>query len=542
MRREESRLKAVTSGLALAVASGGLVGLAFPPNHQPVFIWVALVPLFLAIRRAGTLRSSAGFAWLAGTIFSLFVSAPLVSSHEWTGWAALSRQELAAMRSFQWWFLRGMWVLVASWAGGGMWALFAVALKKMWQDRPWRLIWMAPTLWVAQEWFRVQILWRSHWAVFGNATADFPAVRQAAALGGPWLLSLLIVAVNCAVFLLLFGARPRRRNILPAAACGLALVLCWAGGTLRLRDAEKQPEPGLRAGVLQHHKPRFRFEDFTVTGLGRAYVDLMETIFERMGSQLDVLVLPESVSLGSVSLDGTLESGVPEELQADVRSWEALIGSLIGANPTVVVLGSGTSEGGRSHNSLLFFNRDGLQGVYHKRDLVPFAERSFWFATALGIAVESPYSPGVDSGVVSVGGLVLGGFICQEVLFPDTIRESVRSGAQILVSGGNDGVFASPAVASIHADLAQLRAVETGRYVVRAMSTGISAIIDPTGREIQRSGSEPVFLWAAVEPRSEMTPFVRFGDWVVWVSLAALLTYAAVAVRDHRRANRPTSD
>jgi apolipoprotein N-acyltransferase len=541
MSHEESKLKAVTSGLALSVASGVLAAMAFPPFHQPIFIWVGLVPLFLAIRRAGTLRSSAGFAWLAGTIFGLFVSAPLVSSHEWTGWAALSRQELAAMRSLQWWFLRGMWVLISISANGGMWALFAVALKKMWQDRPWRLIWMAPTLWVAQEWIRVQLYWRFHWAVFGNTAADFPAVRQAAALGGPWLLSLLIVAVNCAIFLLLFGARPRRRNILPAAACGLALALCWTGGTLRLRNAEKQPEPGLRAGVLQHHKPQFRIEDFTVTGLAIAYVDLMEKVFERMGSQLNLLVLPESVSFGSVSLDGTLKSGVPEEMQADIRSWEALIGSLIGVNPTVVVLGSSTSEGGRSHNSLLFFNRDGLQGVYHKRDLVPFAERSPWYAAALGIAGRSSYSPGVDSAIVSVGDLVLGGFICQEVQFPDTIRESVRSGAQILVSGGNDGVFADPAMASTHAGLAQLRAVETGRYVVRATATWISAIIDPNGREKQRSGSEPVFLWAAVEPRSEMTPFVRFGDWVVWVSLAALLTYAAVAVRDHRRANRPTS-
>jgi len=541
MRQGRSALKAAVPGLMLSIVCGVLIGSAFPPLDAPQLAWVGLVPLFLAIRRADSLRSAAAFGWLAGTVFTLLVSTPLLSSHEWTGWAALSREELAAMHSRQWWFLHSLRLLVCV-VSGLPWAPFAAVLKKMWQNRPWRLIWMAPALWVVFEWIRVQILWRFHWAVLGNAAADLPAVRQAATLGGPWLLSLLIVAVNCAVFLLLFGAQPRRRNILPAAACGLALVLCWAGGTLRLRDAEKQPEPGLRAGVLQHHKPQFRFEDFTVTGLSRAYVDLMETIFERMGDQLDVLVLPESVSFGSVSLDGTLKSGVPEEMQADLRSWEALIGSLIGANPTVVVLGSSTSEGGLSHNSLLFFDRDGLRGAYHKRDLVPFAERSPWYAAALGISGRSSYSPGVDSAIVSVDGLVLGGFICQEVLFPDTIRESVRSGAEILVSGGNDGVFADPAVASIHADLAQLRAVETGRYVVRAMSTGISAIIDPTGREKQRSGSEPVYLWAAAEPRSNMTPFVRFGDWVVWVSLATLLTYAAVAVRDHGRANRPTSD
>ncbi len=539
MGHVESPFKAVAPGLVLSVACGGMVGSAFPPLHLPLLAWVGLVPLFLAIRRAGSLRSAAAFGWLAGIVFTLLVSTPLVSSHEWTGWAALSREELAAMHSRQWWFLHSLRLLVCV-VSGLPWAPFAAALKKMWQDRPWRLIWTAPALWVISEWLRVQILWRFHWAVLGNAAADLPAVRQTAALGGPWLLSMLMVTANCAVFLLVFGTRPRRRNILPAAACGLALFLCWAGGTLRLK-ATDQPEPALRAGALQHHKPQYRIEDFTVTGLGRAYVDLMEMIFERMGDQLDVLVLPESVSFGSVSLDGTLNPDVPEEVQTDVRSWEALIGSLIGPHSTVVALGSVTSIGGRPHNSLLFFNRGGLQGVYHKRELVPFAERSLWYAAASGTVGRSSFSPGVDGAVVDVGGISFGGFICQEVLFPDTIRQSVRSGAQILVSGGNDGVFADPAVAEVHADAAQLRAVETGRYLVRAMTTGISAIIDPTGRERQRSGSDPVFLWAAVEPRSNVTFFVRFGDWVVWVSLAAILIFAGASARDLKRTEQPTT-
>ncbi len=538
MRQVRSALKAAVPGLMLSIVCGVLVGSAFPPLYVPQLAWVGLVPLFLAIRRAGSLRSAAAFGWLAGTVFTLLVSTPLLSSHEWTGWAALSREELAAMHSRQWWFLHGLRLLVCV-VSGLPWAPFAAVLKKMWQNRPWRLIWMAPALWVVFEWIRVQILWRFHWAVLGNAAADLPAVRQVAALGGPWLLSMLIVAGNCTVFLLVFGARPRKRNILPAAACGFALFLCWVGGTIRLKTTDQQ-DPVFRAGVLQHHKSQYQFGDFTVTGLGSAYVDLTEEIIERMGDQLDVLVLPESVSFGSVSLDGSINPNVAEGVQADVRTWEVLIGSLIGSNHTVVVLGSSTSEGSRSHNSLLFFNRDGLKGVYHKRDLVPFAERSLWYASALGIGGRSSYSPGVDSAIVNVGGMALGGFICQEVLFPDTVRQSVRDGAQILVSGGNDGVFANPAVADVHADVAQLRAVETGRYVVRAMTTGISAIIDPYGREKQRSGSEPVFLWAAVDPRSEMTPFVRFGDWVVWVSLAALVIFVAAAMRDLNKMSQST--
>lgn len=129
--------------------------------------------------------------------------------------------------------------------------------------------------------------------------------------------------------------------------------------------------------------------------------------------------------------------------------------------------------------------------------------------------------------------MVLGGFICQEVLFPSLIRQSVLEGATILVSGGNDGVFANPAVAQVHADAAQIRAVETGRYLVRAMKTGISAIIDPQGREQARSrSSEPALLLGMISPHQGMTPYVRFGDWLLWV---AGLVIAGIWVGQSRR-------
>ena len=100
----------------------------------------------------------------------------------------------------------------------------------------------------------------------------------------------------------------------------------------------------------------------------------------------------------------------------------------------------------------------------------------------------------------------------------------MRDGATVLVSGGNDGVFGNPAVVRIHAAVAQLRAVETGRYLVRAMKTGISAIIDPYGREVVRShSSEPAMLHAQIIPQQTRTLYVQWGDWVVWWAWALML-------------------
>ncbi|MBI4003551.1 MAG: hypothetical protein HY353_00850, partial [Candidatus Omnitrophica bacterium] len=184
----------------------------------------------------------------------------------------------------------------------------------------------------------------------------------------------------------------------------------------------------------------------------------------------------------------------------------------------VLVIGLDTVEQGHDHNTLVAWTREGTVGWYHKRGLVPFSEYIPAGWNRIAVRGQSQYSPGKGSQLIRAHDLVLGGFICQEVLLPALTRESVRDGATILITGGNDGVFAHPAVAQAHADAAQLRAVETGRYVVRAMKTGISAVIDPQGRELVRSrSSEPAILAALITPRSEQTPYVRFGEWVVWL-------------------------
>ena len=213
---------------------------------------------------------------------------------------------------------------------------------------------------------------------------------------------------------------------------------------------------------------------------------------------------------------------------------------LLAGHPSELVIGSDTVERGEDHNTLVAWNTEGPIGWYHKRRLVPFSEYRPWGWGAWAIRGRSQYAPGRNSQLIHAPGMVLGGFICQEVLIPWVTRESARDGATVLVTGGNDGVFGDPAVAQIHADVAQLRAVETGRYVVRAMKTGISAIIDPHGRELVRTNSsEPALLVHPISPMTGQTPYVRFGDWVVWLAvvlLGACLAYDAVGGR-----RRPTA-
>ena len=196
-----------------------------------------------------------------------------------------------------------------------------------------------------------------------------------------------------------------------------------------------------------------------------------------------------------------------------------------------LILGTDTVEKGQVYNSMVAFTSRGISGWYHKRRLVPFAERTprLWPGSPRG---GLQYSSGNDPRPISVSGLDLGVLICQEVLFPSLVRESVRAGATVLVSGGNDGVFANRAVAEVNARAAQLRAVESGRYLVRAMKTGITAVVDPTGTEVARSQSDgPTVILAKVEPLEDSTPYTCFGDWVVLVVAAGAMAAWLVARR-----------
>ncbi|MDP3703951.1 MAG: nitrilase-related carbon-nitrogen hydrolase, partial [Candidatus Omnitrophota bacterium] len=130
---------------------------------------------------------------------------------------------------------------------------------------------------------------------------------------------------------------------------------------------------------------------------------------------------------------------------------------------------------------------------------------------------------GRDPALVSFREVPIGSFICQEVMFADPIRQTVRAGAQLLITTGNDGVFLNPAVGETLHAMAVLRAVEHRRYIVRSMKTGISSVIDPTGK-IMALAPQGVraTVSAAVLPQSAVTYYDRFS-WGLALCCGALV-------------------
>ena len=498
-----------------AVFSGVLLGLAFPPVDAKWLVWAGLVPLLLAIEQSRRPRHAFLLGALAGLAFFLLTLHPLISAHSWTGWASESPAAFAHRLTRQWWFMQGIWMAFSLWCAM-FWGCWAALLHRLAREPGARQLLLAPCLWVLlPEWARAQTTFGFAWAFFGNATADLAAIRQLAALGGVWGLSALVVLVNVG-----FSAVLRRRTLArwwsaPMIASA-ALVVSSIGGVVYLHRPLRHGEPFMVA-ALQHHKAEYVTSDFADTGLDRSYLPLVQ---KALTSNVRLVVLPESIALGAMNLDGTHSQAKPREWEHPRSGWDAQMHALLAGTSSVLVLGIDTVEGGLDHNTLVAWTAGGPLGWYHKRRLVPFSEYQPWGWGSWAIRGRSQYFPGRESQLIRAPGMVLGGFICQEVLFPWVTRTSVRDGATLLVTGGNDGVFQDPAVARVHADAAQLRAVETGRYIVRAMKTGISAILDPHGRELVRSrSSEPALLTQQISALKEFTPYVRFGDWVVWASL-----------------------
>jgi apolipoprotein N-acyltransferase len=128
--------------------------------------------------------------------------------------------------------------------------------------------------------------------------------------------------------------------------------------------------------------------------------------------------------------------------------------------------------------------------------------------------------------------------ICYEVVFPQIPRQQTLHGANVLVTITNDAWYDGTSAPRQHLNQARLRAIENDRYLLRAGTTGISALVDPAGQLVQElpMGRQGI-IYAEFEPRQSTTGYVRFGDWFAWVAcaLVAVLVLRRSADRQRRQ-------
>ncbi len=474
-------------GRALALATGALPAFAFPRPGIEALGFVGFVPALLWIRAAPSGRVAAGRAWLAGIGFFLVVDYWLSPD------VGVFVPPVATL-------LGTFWIPwgVAVWMG-----LRAARL-------PGRLagaLLVVPAVWVATEFVRS---WQGFGGPFGLLGASqwrAGPLLGLAALGGVWAVSFALMAGNAALALALApGQRPAGRV---AALLGGAAVLAagvvygaWrpqpaVTGTVRV--AVVQP------GVIHGAEARLRANETATAALA--------------GARPGLVAWGES----SAGLDPAADPAAMAGIVAAARA--------VGAD---VLAGVDARRGaGGIYKTALLVGPDGVRGHYDKMRLVPFGEyipaRPLlgWVARVTPAAAEDRRR-GTGLVLLRTGGIRVGPLVCFESAFPDLSRRLAARGADLIVVQSATTTFQGTWGPDQHASLAAVRAVESGRPVVQAAVSGVSAAFDAHGHRL--AWHPQTWRGAAVVSvplTAGATPYVRYGDWLptgsLAVGLAALL-------------------
>jgi apolipoprotein N-acyltransferase len=378
------------------------------------------------------------------------------------------------------------------------------------------LVGTAPAVWVLGEWTRTWLLTGFPWLFLGYSQTDTP-LGALAPLGG--VLGVSWATALIAGILAAFAGTGRTQRVLGVA--GILLVL-GAGWLSARHDWTQLEARGLNAALIQGSirqelKWRPEARDLSIT----RYLELTENHWDA-----DIIVWPETAVPAFHSELGELLGVLADQARAE--NADLYIG-----------LPVADREAGRYFNGVLLVNRPGSE--YYKRHLVPFGEylplRRWLGGIFRFLAIPlSDFSPGrgerpLLDGVHGAAGIS----ICYEDAFGEEVIEALPE-ARYLINVSNDAWFGDSWAAHQHLQIARMRAVETGRFLLRATNTGISAVIDEKGRILAASVQhEPVALHAGIALFTGQTPYAFTGNLPV-IGAALLL----VLLLSGRRRQRPT--
>jgi len=389
-------------------------------------------------------------------------------------------------------------------------AIFALVTARSVSALGPRALLLAPFVWVATELLRRWVLGGFPWVLLGYSQASVVPVVQTASLAGVYGLSAIVVLAS-AGFVLAIRARGVLRLAAPLAVAALIGGLT-AWGSWRVADGSlvKAGTP-VRVAMIQGNIPQTQKWD-----RGRAG--------EILGTYLE---MTRAAAQHGATVVLWPESSTPFLFDYDAAGNAAIRAAARGQRISLL-FGSDEYEPGKPakfFNSAFLLDPDGRTvAVYKKMHLVPFGEfvplkRLLFFVGPLVEAV-SDFSPGDESVVMPVGPQRLSTAICYEVVYPDLIADFVDHGSQLLTTITNDAWYGQSSAPYQHFWQAAVRAVEQGRYLVRAANTGISGIVDPYGRVLAMS---PIFertiVSGEVRYLDARTVYGRTGDAFAWASV-----------------------
>jgi len=500
---------------AVAVLAGLMMCVSFPP----VGWWWAAIPAlalltWVLVHPMTTLAGGLGYGFLFGVAFYLpllpWISG-LVGPMPWIA--------LAAMEA----------------CFPAMFGVFAVLVARL----PGWPLWLA-AVWSMQEWLKSSVPFGGFpWGVaaFSQAGGPFLALAR---LGGAPLVSFAVVLLATSLCALVGEiARWIRRDgshghplIVPAAAiCAVLLLTSLVAPVVRRAAMPVDDEPTVAVAAIQGNVPRLGL-DFNsqrravLDNHVRQTLQLADDVHAGRAPQPKFVIWPENSS----DIDPLTNADAAEQITVAARAIGVPI--LVGA---VIARPESTPENPAASNTMIVWDPVEGPGERHDKQIVqPFGEYLPWrafFSHLSSWADRAGYFvPGSGSGVVDLAGVPVGVATCWEVIFDRALRQSVRNGAELLTVPTNNATFDQP-MSEQQLAFARLRAVEHGRYLLVAGTTGISAAISPDGRELARTAFfSPAYIDVEVRLRTAQTPGTGWAEPLQWVLVAIAVAALGVAI------------
>jgi apolipoprotein N-acyltransferase len=499
---------------ALAFLSGFLYFLAFPGIDLWPLSFVALVPLIVAVRRQ-TAKRALGLGWLAGFTMTMFGFYWLMEMLKvFSGFPViLCVFFMAILCAYQ----AGR-IALCGW-------LYGRADRRGWPAAP-----AFALAFVASELvFPLLFPW-----YYAATVHNAPVFLQLADLGGPYLVALVLVAVNLALAELVFvfvRKEPRAldRRVLYAGAGALALALVYGGLRIRSVDAKAAVATPVKIGIVQGNQP--------LLGRSNALRNAQAHTKELKDRGAELVIWSEGGS-GTAHRESVNEEEARKAVTAKL-GVPTIIGTLL-MRP-----GPSRQHPTMFNTALLATDGGAIVGRYDKQYLLAFGEYLPFGETFPSLYEMSPNSSRFSSGT-SLEPLVwrdhrISALICYEDILPAFVNKAVHhADPDLLVNLTNDTWFGDSTEPFIHFALAKLRAVEHRRYLVRATNSGLSGIIDPVGRTILHGGTfKDEALLGEARFMHATTGYEILGDYP-WYLAALGIVFMAFRRREQKGAEPNT--
>ncbi|HLW78663.1 MAG TPA: apolipoprotein N-acyltransferase, partial [Terriglobia bacterium] len=512
----------------------------FPKLDLNFLVWVACLPLISAVVTERSLPRAFFFAYLAGVIF-------LGASCYWIIFVIEHYGGLSTVLAV------GVLALLA-----GVFSIIfgAFGLVEAWiaaRSRAWALA-LAPFLWVGLELARTYFLTGFPWNLLGYAVAP-AGLSQLASVTAVYGLSFLAVATSALLVSALLAPRGVWSLSVPAAWLILLVATNWIyrppTSPPEIQDAYLiQPNAPLDRSVLawapaHDVAPLERLANASVESAcapfsAAAGGPSMASAAPR--TQVDCSAV-RAGSLASRPLIVWAENPAPFYFTLDpvFRKYVERIALHTGG---YVIFNTTTYAGPDNtlpHNSAIVLDPGGREVLqYDKIHLVPFGEYvpAWAFPGTIGkvLSEVSDYVPGSNYQTATTpdGAVVVS--ICYEDVFPQLVRRLTPRGPGVLVNITDDGWYGDSSARFQHLEIARFRALENGRYLLRATNDGITAEVDPYGRILgQLPMHRQMVLPAHFNYVGRQTFYNAHGDLFAWLCVAVTLGFVGLRIRERSK-------